>query len=414
MSGQAPRPCEAEILSSIDETQVVDLTAALVREASENPPGGEAACAEALARACRGHGLDVETRPVAPDRPNVVARLTGGDGQGMLFLGHLDTVPVGEGWTGPPFEIRRRGGRLVGRGVADTKGGLAAVVAALAALNRHGVELSGPAVLAAVVDEEDRSIGARQLSVELAGPHCPGAVLEQGCLAAVVTEPTGLETVVAARGDCYLDVEVEGRAAHSGNPSAGANAIYGAMSVVAAVQALHASAVYRPHPLLGPATWSVGQVRGGTGTSVVPASCQLAIDRRLLPGETAAKACAQLETAIARVGLPEGVTARVRVIMEMPGFETPADDPLVEVARAASVDAGAGDRPPAGWSAACDGGFLAQHHGIPTVVLGPGSITYDAHQADESVAVDDLVVAARIYALIALRLLGTEFSLNTT
>jgi acetylornithine deacetylase/succinyl-diaminopimelate desuccinylase-like protein len=91
----------------------------------------------------------------------------------------------------------------------------------------------------------------------------------------------------------------------------------------------------------------------------------------------------------------------------MPAFETPEDHELVRATEAARFDAGGPPMPLAGWTAACDGGYVARDLGVPVVVLGPGSVTTQAHRADESVAIAELVIAARAYALIALRLLGT-------
>jgi acetylornithine deacetylase len=91
--------------------------------------------------------------------------------------------------------------------------------------------------------------------------------------------------------------------------------------------------------------------------------------------------------------------------MEMPAFETPADGDLVRVVEAARVDAGGPDQPLGGWTAACDGGYVARDLGVPVVVLGPGSVRTQAHRADESVPIAELVTAARTYALAALRLL---------
>jgi acetylornithine deacetylase len=91
--------------------------------------------------------------------------------------------------------------------------------------------------------------------------------------------------------------------------------------------------------------------------------------------------------------------------MEMPAFETPADADLVRVVEAARIDAGGAELPLAGWTAACDGGYVARDLAVPVVVLGPGSVTTQAHRADESVPITDLITAARTYTLTALRLL---------
>lgn len=397
-SATPPSAVESRILDLIDRDEIVRLTTDLVAAPGTNPPGGEAATAAVLAAAALAAGLAVEVTEVEPDRPNVTVRLDGADGKGLLLLGHTDVVPIGEGWTGQPFGGLQRGGRLHGRGTADMKGGLAAAIAAMSALRRAGVPLSGPVELAAVIDEEETGKGVR---------HYLAQADRSGFLGCIVTEPTDLQTVVAARGDCYLEIEIIGRAAHSGSPAEGSNAIYGAAAVIGEIQRRHQDAAIAAHPLVGPATWSVGLVRGGTGVSVVPAGCTLVVDRRLLPGESPDEVLAAFRRQIAGLGLDrQGLTLTVSMTMQMPGFETDPAHPFVTVTDAALAAVGGPGLPLGGWPAACDGGQVAAGTGIPVLVLGPGSVAGQAHRPDESVSIDDLLVAARAYALAALRLLG--------
>lgn len=390
-------PSERAVLDRIVDAELVQLAQALVQAPGENPPGGEEATVAVLAEACAARDVQCTLDEVESGRPNLCASIPGGPGPGLLLLGHTDVVPAGSGWSSDPLDARVRDGRLYGRGSADMKGGLAACLVATAALRTAGVELSGPVELAAVVDEEETSKGARHLIAGRPDAHYAGCI---------VTEPTDLQTIIAARGDAYLEVEVTGRAAHSGKPEAGANAIYGAAAIVTELEGWHRELAGSAHPLLGPATWSVGQVHGGTGTSIVPAGCRLSVDRRLLPTESADQVVRQARDRIARLGLHErGLRVAVELRMEMPGFETPPTHRLAAVADAAIGAVGGPRLPLAGWSAACDGGFVARDLGTPVVVLGPGSLTTQAHRADESVPLEQLGLAARAYALAAMRLL---------
>jgi acetylornithine deacetylase/succinyl-diaminopimelate desuccinylase-like protein len=386
---------ERAVLDKIDEDQVVALARSLLRAPGQNPPGEEAATVAVLAEAATALGLDVREETVQEGRNNLRVTLAGGAGPGLLLLGHTDVVPVGEGWTKDPFGAAVHEGRIYGRGAADMKGGLAACLSAMAAL--AGAELSGPVELAALVDEEENGLGIRAHV-----SSAPTAFL--GC---VTAEPTRLQTIVGARGACYVRVEVHGTACHAGSPDEGANAIHGACAVVAEIERMHAELAGRPHPLLGPAMWSVGQIRGGSGGSTVPAECALVADRRLLPGESAAEVLRDLRTRIDALRLTErGLTVEASMPMEMPAFETPAESSLARTAVTATADAGGPALPPGGWTAACDGGFVARDLGVPVVVLGPGSVAEQAHRPDESLSIDELVVAARTYALTALRLLA--------
>jgi acetylornithine deacetylase/succinyl-diaminopimelate desuccinylase family protein len=389
---------EQAVLDRIDEASLVDLTTALVRAAGQNPPGDEAATVNVLRSAAVELGLDVVETAVEQGRNNLRVTLAGGSGPGLLLLGHTDVVPVGEGWTTDPFGGVVRDGRIYGRGASDMKGGLAASLAALAAL--RGVGLSGPVELAALVDEEETGKGIRAY-IEACTESAQQSFL--GCL---TSEPTDLQTIIGARGASYLRVEIHGKACHAGNPDDGANAIYGAAAVVAEIERLHAELARRPHPLVGPATWSVGQMHGGAGGSIVPAECVVVADRRLLPGESPESVLDGLRERVDGLRLTDrGLTTDVAMPMEMPAFQTAADSELALAADAALADVGGPRLPMGGWTAACDGGFVARDLGIPVVVLGPGSATSQAHRADESVEVSELIVAARAYALSALRLL---------
>jgi acetylornithine deacetylase len=124
-----------------------------------------------------------------------------------------------------------------------------------------------------------------------------------------------------------------------------------------------------------------------------------------MPDEDAHAIASWLRSAIAKAGIDrDGITVDVEVTMAMPGFQTASDHRLVTEAARAVADAG-GRTEITGWTAACDGGFVNRDLGIPAIVLGPGGLNDQAHRPDESVSIDELVTAAKAYALLALRLL---------
>jgi acetylornithine deacetylase len=378
---------ERELLDHIDRSELVELLRELVRRPSPNPPGAEESVAQFLAEACSGLGLRTDLEEVVPGRPNVYAALGPRDASGLLLLAHTD----------PPFGGVVADGRVVGRGAADMKAGIAAAVIAMAALRRSGIELERSVALAAVIDEEEGGQGIRALLER------PGF----GAVGAIVAEPTELQTIIGCRGNCYVDIEIDGRSAHAGSPEEGRNAIYGAVRVVEAIRALHDELATRRHPLLGPGSLSVGMIDGGTGTAMVPDRCRIAVDRRLLPGESGEDAQAQIDAAVAALDLAaDDLGARTELLMEIPSFELEPSHDLVQGVLRASLDAGAREQRLAGWTAACDGGYLMRYAGIPSVVLGPGSVREQAHRPDESVAIDEVQTAACAYALYAARLLG--------
>jgi acetylornithine deacetylase len=388
---------EEKVLDLISEADLVTLTTALVAAAGENPGGTEEATVEVLKSFSRGAGLEVSTQAVVPGRPNFTAVLPGGARPGLLFLGHSDVVPAGTGWERPAFEPYVRDGRLFGRGSTDMKGGLAAVLIALKALKDAGAELPGTAALACTVDEEDLGIGIRaytQAALANSGYSYSGCV---------VAEPTDLETVIGCRGDSYIELKVSGKSAHSGRPTDGRNAIDAAARILDVVRADNARLQLDQDPLLGAGSWNTGLIRGGTGTSMVAAECTVSLDRRLLPDDDAQLILDRLRGQISDAGIDtDGISVEAEVTMVMPGFRTAGDHPLVANCVAALADAGVNSAV-TGWTAACDGGFIARDLGIPAIVMGPGGLNDQAHQVNESVSIAELVAAARAYALMCLR-----------
>lgn len=152
------------IRSWIGRQEVIDLARRLVARPSENPPGKETAVARLLGKFLRPAGLKVTYQAIYPRRSNLVARLDGhGSGPTLLLCGHSDTMLVSSGWSIDPFGGQVVDGKLFGRGSADMKGGLAAMAVACAALGRAKIPLKGSLVFAAVIDEENRGIGAQRL-----------------------------------------------------------------------------------------------------------------------------------------------------------------------------------------------------------------------------------------------------------
>lgn len=394
---------EGALLARMDYQAMHGLLQDLVRTPSPNPPGTERDVVRRLEDSCRELGFAVEIEEVEPGRPNLYAWVGDVEGPGLLLLAHTDTVPVGSGWTRSPTGGEIEDGRLYGRGSADMKAGIAAAVAAMAAVAAGLTPLPGHVMLAAVVDEEESGKGAR-------------ALLRRDLSRiewAVVPEPTEMQTIIACRGNCYVDVDIRGKAAHAGSPEQGSNAIYGAARAVEAVRRLHSELQETRHPLLGSASWSVGTIEGGSATAIVPDNCRVTMDRRLLPGETGAQARVQVERALRELELErDGLSATATLAMEMPGFELDSEHPLVQTVRAATVDSGGADRPSVGWTAACDGGFIADDAKIPTLVLGPGSVVNEAHQADESIELAEVELAARTFALTISRLLDMASRAN--
>ncbi len=396
---------EARVLGAIDEDELVQLASALIDAGGENPGDTEEFVARVLIDTCRDLGFDIEIDYVAPGRPNVVVSVGGTDEPGVLFLGHSDVVPAGGGWSRDPFAATVRDGRLYGRGACDMKGGLAAVVVAMSALKRCGAVGSTPVSLACLVDEEDTGLGIRSFV---------RTAMRRSYSRCIVAEPTDLMTIVGCRGAANLEITVRGRSAHAGRPSNGRNAISVAARIIVVIDSMAEELRGNAHPVLGAATFNVGTVSGGTGTSMVADCAVITVDRRLLPGEDAHIVAAQLHRRILDSGIiGDGIEVAVDVSMEMPGFLTSEDSDIVQSAVAAVADS-AGHHGTDIWTASCDGGFIVRDMGIPAIVLGAGEIEMQAHQPDESVSVRQLCDSAAAYALIACRSVALPGVMTTT
>ncbi|MCO1660618.1 M20/M25/M40 family metallo-hydrolase [Pseudonocardia humida] len=387
------------VFARLDGWDLAGAVARLVATPSQNPPGGEDAMAAAVADMAGLWGLAARVEPVADGRSNV--RVTAGDRPAVdgpepcdvLLVGHLDTVPADPtGWTVEPFAGRVVDGNVWGRGSVDMKGGLASMLAALAALHEVAPDRAARVQLYGVAGEEVDCVGSRTVA---ASGRLPAA----GCL--VVGEPTGLRVVAAHKGALRLEVVVHGRAAHGARPELGANAVTAMAAVVTACAAVEPPAL-APHPLLGPATVSVNQISGGTAANVVPDRCRATLDIRTLPGHDHDEIRRLVERAVARglAGL-DGVTGAVAVLNEAAPVATDLDDPLVAAALAAAsvADGGGTGEPTAGGAAFFSDASVLQPAlaGVPTILFGPGA-TERMHQVDEHVAVADLHTAARCYA----------------
>jgi acetylornithine deacetylase len=370
---------------------VLELLARLVAIESVNPsyPGGsgEGAIARFVADWAAAAGLETRVSDVFPGRPNVWIRLPGRDPERRVLLeAHLDTVSV-EGMTIPPFEPRIEGGRLFGRGSCDTKGGLAAMMEALRSLRAEGTVPPCDVWLAAVADEEYGFRGVVRFLEEWEGP-LPEAAL--------VAEPTTLRLVTVNKGVVRWRVRTRGRAAHSSKPHLGSNAITAMARVVLALEADAARLGARSHPRVGPATLNVGTIRGGEQVNLVPDTCVIEIDRRLLPGETAAAALAECQAVLDQL---RAVHPEVDAEMEAPwledaAMETPEDAAVVRVARTVAGSLGLSAEP-VGVPFGCDATKL-HRAGIPSLVFGPGNIDR-AHAADEFVETEEVEKALEFY-----------------
>jgi acetylornithine deacetylase len=370
-------------------SEVVELTSALVAIDSVNPSlergaAGEGTAAAFVAEWGRGAGLEVDVLEGTPGRPSVLVRAPGrGGGRSLLLCGHLDTV--GPGAMEDPFEPRIEGDRLHGRGSYDMKAGVAA--AFVACREAAAADLAGDVVVAAVADEEHASIGVREALRDLRAD------------AAIVTEPTEMEVVIAHKGFVWFEVEVSGRAAHGSAPHLGIDAIVKSGSVLTALGELDGRLGERHHPLLGRGSVHASLIAGGRDLATYPDRCTISIERRSLPGESRPELVRELEELLAgcRAADPVLDVSASTLLVREP-LETSESEPIVSLLRDAAQDL-RGSRPPvSGASFWADSAFISAA-GIPTVLFGPSGA--GAHAEEEWVSVRDTEACAAVLTRVA-------------
>ncbi|MXY48759.1 MAG: ArgE/DapE family deacylase [Gemmatimonadetes bacterium] len=367
-----------------------ELTAKLVSIDSTNPTlsptaAGEMEIAAFVADWCRDRSLDVRIVD-ADGRPSVVAVARGtGGGRSLILNGHLDTVGV-DGMD-DPFRPRIEEGRMYGRGAGDMKASVAAMMAALASAGT--MALRGDVIMTAVADEEAYSVGTT-------------AVLDSGVTAdaAIVTEPTNGDVVVAHKGFVWADVITQGRAAHGSRPNDGLDAITKMGAFLRGLEDLQTELEQRTgDPLLGSGSVHASVIAGGREMSSYPATCRLGLERRTVPGETAQSVITELEDIAEGCRRTDpGFKASIDLTFERRPFSIDAGHEIVElVSSVAARTSGrrTGVSGSAGWMDAA----LLSDRSIPTVVYGPAG--GDFHGDNEWVDVASIEACTEVLTEVA-------------
>ncbi|MFQ6077442.1 MAG: M20 family metallopeptidase [Candidatus Bathyarchaeia archaeon] len=386
-----------DVLKLIKDEEVVEILRALIRRPSQNPPGNERVVAEYIYETMKGWGF--EPRYVCepePGRPSVGVVYRGAEGRPRLVLnGHIDVVPEGDldGWGVPPFEGVVREGRVYGRGACDMKGGIAAAMIAAKAVKESGVKLRGDLVLHFAMGEETGEAGTRSL-------------LEEGFDGdwGIVLEPTDLRVMTAEKGLAWYHFNVRGKPTHGSRPHQGINAIYKAGKLISAIQEYHDEIGRRTHPLCGKDICSVTMIRAGTKENIIPESCWLAIDRRIIPGETVEQVDAEIGAIVRRLKEEDpDFKCEFERVMLYESAEVPVDHEIAEVVRKNVKEVTGVTPAPAGTLGSTDQRNFINDAGIPAISWGPG--WGKSHELDEYVKISQVVDCAKILVLTIIDLL---------
>ncbi len=395
----------SEMLDFIDRNRGRQerLLADLVRIPSDNPPGDLAGAAAKAARLLEGLGLTVETHPVPADlvrangmvsAANLIVRKTFGPGPMIALNAHGDVVPPGEGWTRDPYGAEVVDGWMYGRGVAVSKSDFATYAFALLALET-AKPAKGTVELHLTYDEE------------VGGEIGPGHLLRAGLTKPDMVICAGFSyAVVAAHNGClHLEITVRGRSAHAASPGTGIDALEAASHVLARLYAWRKGLASRVSKVagIGAAQMTVGLIKGGINTNVVPDAVTLRLDRRMIPEEDPAAVEAELQEVVSRAGqaFPKTTVEVRRILLARPLTATPASRRIADVLAKRASDVLGEPIPVTGVPLYTDARHYAEA-GIPTVLYGAGPrsiLEANAHRADERLKLDDLNAATKVIAL---------------
>lgn len=365
-----------ELLSHLSEQRVTEILSDLIRRPTDTETG------DYLIDFLTHCGISAEKQDCGEGRFNVIGRIPGSEGPGDLYIGHTDVVPAGDlsGWRFPPFSPTVEGGLLYGRGASDMKGSVAAMLHAAELLTKLPAPKQGLTLLFDA-DEECHNLGMKRFLND----SVPGRF-------AIVGEPSELQLHLGHRGVMAFQVTFHGKSAHAARPETGENAITQAMAFCRKAEALNAFLTQKAPSPLGTGLLTVTMISGGTQVNMVPECCTIRLDRRLIESETPEAAEEELRQLLAP--FPK---AELKVTTCCPPSLTSEALCAVQELKSALLSAGEEERISV-FPATCEAGLFTCSTGIPSVILGPGSIR-QAHQTNEFVKISELFSAAKAYLL---------------
>lgn len=377
-----------ELVSAVQEAELVEYCREMVRIKSVNPPGDEMAMAEYVANVLKSIGLEVKLLKHSSSRASVLAILRGsGQVPALLYSAHLDTVPLGaEQWIHEPFAAETLDGKIWGRGSADMKGGLAALLVMAKIMANSGLSIKGDLIFAITAGEEIDSLGAKSVaSYPDLGP----------VQAIIVPEPSYNDIYIAEKGALWLEISTYGKTAHGSMPALGKNAV---MMMVELIKGLEIFFIpFESHAMLGGFSMSINTISGGIKTNVVPDRCVVSIDMRTVPGQDHHDIMARFQGLIKDLGKHDpDFKAAIEISNDRPPIETSPEEPVVKMMVDIVADI-TGELPiPKGVNYYTDAATLTPAFKAPMIICGPGHPGL-AHQPNEYVEIEKLVQAAKIY-----------------
>lgn len=377
------------IINHINKDETVKLLSQMIQFKTVNGPGDEKPLAEFLAKEMASFGMEVEVIDLGNNRANVTGVLKGtGEQKALLLNGHIDTVPPGDvEWVHGPYSGHVEDGKIYGRGSADMKGGLAAMIMAARAIKQAGVQLKGDLIISGVAGEETDSIGAFDFLNK-------GGLKNVGAIA--ISEPSSCGIYVAEKGAFWVEISTYGKTAHGAFPHRGKNAIVYMNALINRL--LNYKFSYEENEILGFPTMNISTINGGVGTNVVPDKCSVTVDMRTVPGMKHEDIIKDFEGIIEELkGEIEGFEADIKINNNRPAVETKADHPFIKMAQEVVKEEFDKVAEAKGVNFYTDAAVFLPATNLPAIIYGPGDSDM-AHQPNEHITIDSLMEATQFYA----------------
>lgn len=383
-----------ELVDIFDEQEQISIFKELIQIPSQNPGEYEENIALKIHEILNKEGISSNLKYVSEGRPNVYATLDSGIvGKTLLYNGHLDTVPAGNGWDYQPFSAHEdEEGFIYGRGTSDMKAGVASMLYAAICLKRAGFPKKGKLILFFNADEEVVNLGMKQfLKEDITADY------------ALISEPTNLDIAIGHRGVARYYLKTKGQAGHACYVQKPDNAIEKMSKLLPGLfEWGEEIKKQKTNDFLGSALSNVTTIHGGVAGNIIPDECIAEIDRRLLPGETEEEVLQEYTKVLTLH--PSNVEYELVNYTFLPASLIDKDHEFVKtiynIAKKYKENVKVKS-----FEATCEAPFFAVHKEIPTIIFGPGSLD-QAHVRNERVHKSQVVTAGKQFIHICTDLLS--------
>ncbi|MDO5717835.1 MAG: M20 family metallopeptidase [Tissierellia bacterium] len=371
-----------------EDLELVELLRDLVEIKSVNPPGLESEMMDYILNYFKSYDVNISRIPVSDKRANLIIEIPGRNEKKIVFSGHMDVVPVSKAentrWKSEPFSADIIDGRIYGRGSADMKGGLAAVMHSMKSILKREVKPYHTIVFAATVDEENMMTGSKE-------------IIKTDFLSnteiAIICEPTNLEVCNIGYGRTWSELEFIGNTAHGSQKSAGNNAIEMAAELMNKMDEAEFTKIDSEG--YGNSFWQPLSINAGVEPAVVPDRCKLLIDARITPEINTNRVWQDLDKMIKKIkDTNPNFKVKYEVKEKREPWITNKDDKYLKNILNIIEENGLVPKLES-FKGTTDASYFRKL-GMNTIIFGPGDLSI-VHKENENLKIKDLILAAKIY-----------------